>query len=48
VETTPRRKTPFFHIRFSTDREPEGDEIGRFRLDFTLCGEGGIRTHGGD
>jgi len=37
---------PYIHIRFSTDREPEGGEIYRFRSDFTLSGEGGIRTHG--
>ena len=40
METTPKRKISFFHIRFSTDREPEGPQ------DFTLSGEGGIRTHG--
>jgi hypothetical protein len=28
---TPKRKIPYIHIRFSTDREPEGGEICRFR-----------------
>ncbi len=32
---TPQRKTSFFPIRFSTDREPVGPR------NFTLCGEGG-------
>jgi hypothetical protein len=41
VETTPRRKIPFFDIRFSTDREPVGPQ------DFTLSGEGGCPLHGG-
>jgi len=45
VETTPKRKIPFFDIRFSTDREPEGGEICRFRSDFTLSGEGGSPLH---
>lgn len=41
VETRPRRKTPFLRIRFSIDREPVGPQ------DFTLSGEGRIRTHSG-
>lgn len=48
METTPKRKIPHIHIRFSTDREPEGGEIGRFRSDFTLSGEGGCLLHGGE
>jgi hypothetical protein len=45
---TPKRKIPYIHIRFSTDRESVGSgEIARFRSDFTLSGEGGSPTHGG-
>jgi hypothetical protein len=32
VETPPKRKIPYIHIRFSTDREPVGSQ------DFTLSG----------
>jgi hypothetical protein len=45
---TPKRKIPYIHIRFSTDREPVGSgEIARFRSDFTHSGEGGSPLHGG-
>ena len=45
---TPKRKTSFFHIRFSTDREPVSpSEIARFRTDITLSGEGWSLTHEG-
>jgi hypothetical protein len=38
----PKRKTSFLYNRFSTDREPVGDQIYQFGQDFTLSGERGV------